>query len=91
MTSFIINDHTKRAVPKSWSALCPFCKIIQGELNAWRVYEDELTIVILGLSAYTYRFPAEIAYFLIMKDILPLRRGHLLVIPKASMQARAQL
>ncbi|KAG5648375.1 hypothetical protein DXG03_004948 [Asterophora parasitica] len=66
MTSFIIKAHIDRPQAPSWApdseANCTFCRIIQGELPAHKVYEDDDVLAIL--------------------DILPLRRGHTLVIPK---------
>ncbi|KAG6903290.1 hypothetical protein C0995_000185 [Termitomyces sp. Mi166 len=66
MTSFIIKDHLDRPQAPSWTpntdSNCTFCRIINNELPAHRVYEDDEIIAIL--------------------DILPLRRGHTLVIPK---------
>lgn len=44
------------------STNCIFCKIINGELNSWIVYQDEIVIVIL--------------------DVMPLSKGHCLVITK---------
>ncbi|KAK4054361.1 hypothetical protein OIO90_003594 [Microbotryomycetes sp. JL221] len=41
---------------------CTFCRIIKGEIPAFKVYEDEHTLAFL--------------------DILPIREGHTLVIPK---------
>ncbi|KAM0789572.1 hypothetical protein ACM66B_000381 [Microbotryomycetes sp. NB124-2] len=41
---------------------CTFCRIVAGELPAFKVYEDENTLAFL--------------------DILPIRQGHTLVIPK---------
>ncbi|KAH0586142.1 hypothetical protein J132_01422 [Termitomyces sp. J132] len=66
MTSFIIKDHVNRSQAPSWApdtnSNCTFCRIINNELPAYKIYEDDEIIVIL--------------------DILPLRRGHTLVIPK---------
>ncbi|KII86806.1 hypothetical protein PLICRDRAFT_270073 [Plicaturopsis crispa FD-325 SS-3] len=65
MTSFMINAHVKRKTPAAWKQdpSCPFCRIVSGELSAFRVFENDMVVAIL--------------------DILPLRRGHTLVIPKA--------
>ncbi|KAG6831955.1 hypothetical protein H0H92_006556 [Tricholoma furcatifolium] len=66
MTSFIIKDHLNRPQAPSWTpdtdSNCTFCRILNNELPAHKVYEDDEIIAIL--------------------DILPLRRGHTLVIPK---------
>jgi len=64
MTSFLIEAHIDRKGPKSWmdDPGCAFCRIIRGDLAAYRVLETDKVISIL--------------------DILPLRSGHVLVIPK---------
>ncbi|THH31187.1 hypothetical protein EUX98_g3012 [Antrodiella citrinella] len=82
MTSFIIKAHEKRPVPTSWKhdSECPFCRIIRGEGTAFKVYEDEMIVAVLGKYAYSIvsnRLKTEHGV-----DILPLRRGHTLVIPK---------
>lgn len=50
MTSFIIQAHEGRPLPESWKQdpNCPFCRIIKGELPAFRVYEDDKVIAVLG-------------------------------------------
>ena len=52
MTSFIIKDHEGRTPPASWAgttvADCPFCRIIRGEGRAFKVYEDEMIVAVLG-------------------------------------------
>ncbi|KAJ6492606.1 HIT-like protein [Mycena vulgaris] len=72
MTSFLIKAHETRA-PSSWSsdAHCAFCRIIQGDASATRIFENDLVIAIL--------------------DILPLRKGHTLVIPKAHFSRLSEL
>lgn len=52
MTSFIIKAHEKRAIPSSWKddSSCPFCRIVRGEGPAFKVYEDEMVIAVLGAS-----------------------------------------
>jgi len=62
MTSFLIGSHVDRKLHESWQDDCAFCRIIRGDLPAYKVYEDKEVIAIL--------------------DILPLRPGHTLVIPK---------
>lgn len=53
MTSFIIKAHEGRDVPASWQGHpeCPFCRILQGDAPAFKVYEDDKVIAILGLSS----------------------------------------
>ena len=50
MTSFIIQAHENRELPQSWRnhPECPFCRIITGEASAFKVYEDEKVIAVLG-------------------------------------------
>ncbi|KZP11307.1 HIT-like protein [Athelia psychrophila] len=73
MTSFIINAHEGRPVHSSWrqDESCAFCKIVSGELKAFRLYEDDKVIAIL--------------------DIMPLRKGHTLVIPKTHFARLSEL
>ncbi|KAG5639198.1 hypothetical protein H0H81_005677 [Sphagnurus paluster] len=70
MTSFIIKDHLNRPQASSWApdseSNCTFCRIIQNELPAYKVFEDDEVLAILGMQSH----------------ILPLRRGHTLIIPK---------
>ncbi|KAJ6620778.1 HIT-like protein [Mycena sp. CBHHK59/15] len=72
MTSFLIKAHEKRA-PSFWGrdAACAFCSIIQDELPATRVFENDKVIAIL--------------------DIMPLRKGHTLVIPKSHFSRLSEL
>ncbi|KDQ62201.1 hypothetical protein JAAARDRAFT_30102 [Jaapia argillacea MUCL 33604] len=64
MTSFIIDQHKGRTPHPSWEdhPECPFCRIIRGDGDAFRVYENDKVVAFL--------------------DILPLRQGHTLVVPK---------
>jgi len=73
MTSFIIDAQKNRSVHSSWKQDpdCPFCRIVRGELPAYRVFENEEVVAIL--------------------DILPLRRGHTLVIPKIHLSRLSEL
>ena len=51
MTSFVIKAHENRTVPPAWSSVspeCPFCRIIRGESPAYKVYEDDMIVAILG-------------------------------------------
>lgn len=54
MTSFIINAHLDRPPAPSWMITgsdsdCSFCRIIKGELPAYRVFENEKVLAILGM------------------------------------------
>ena len=55
MTSFVINAHTDRALPASWRTApdCPFCRIVRGEGAAYKLYEDEAVIAILGSRRFS--------------------------------------
>ncbi|OBZ71659.1 Protein hit [Grifola frondosa] len=61
MTSFIIQAHEGRPLPQSWRVHpdCPFCRIIRGDAPAFRIYEDEKVIAILG--TIVSELPAEFA------------------------------
>ena len=52
MTSFIIKSHLDRRLPLSWNTEsesdCPFCKVIRGESPAFKVFEDDHVLAILG-------------------------------------------
>ena len=53
MTSYVLKAHEERgALPETWRRhpYCPFCEIIYGTNPAYKVYEDEKTIAILGPS-----------------------------------------
>lgn len=57
MTSFIINSHLNRPPAPSWKITgfesdCPFCRIIKGELQAYRVLENDKVLAILGMVGY---------------------------------------
>ncbi|KAI0345709.1 HIT-like protein [Trametopsis cervina] len=73
MTSFVIKAHEGRRVHTSWSpdSRCAFCRILQGEEPAFRVFENDMVFAIL--------------------DILPLRPGHTLVIPKIHVSRVSEL
>lgn len=89
MTSFIIKAHEGRVIPEEWTTKegCPFCHIIRGEGPAFKVYEDDRVIAVLGpfISCSRPRLCAHIfpSRDRVLQDILPLRPGHTLVIPKA--------
>ena len=51
MTSFVLKPHENRALPAAWSppdARCPFCHIVSGIAPAYRLFEDEMVVAILG-------------------------------------------
>ncbi|OJT13633.1 hypothetical protein TRAPUB_9822 [Trametes pubescens] len=50
MTSFIIKAHENRTLPPQWAtdAGCVFCKIIRGEAPAYKLYENDRVVAILG-------------------------------------------
>lgn len=52
MTSFIIDAHKGRPIPSSWKQdpECPFCWIIKGESPAFKVFENDKVVAILGAS-----------------------------------------
>lgn len=82
MTSFIIDSHKDRGISASWKQdpECPFCRIVRGELPAFRLYETDQVIAILGSNFLLVKLGA--SNILYNADIMPLRYGHALVIPK---------
>ncbi|KAN0123438.1 HIT-like domain containing protein [Russula decolorans] len=70
MTSFIIKAQVTLTVPELWKKdrKCAFCQIIDRAAHAYRVYEDDHVIAFLGEGPFA--------------DILPLRPGHTLIVPK---------
>ena len=60
MTSFIINAHLPRQLPKSWDVDCPFCRILSGELPSFKIYENEHAIAFLGPSSQSQPHPESI-------------------------------
>lgn len=50
MTSFIIKAHEGRSPPEAWKTDpdCAFCRILKGQAPAFKVFENELVIAILG-------------------------------------------
>ena len=52
MTSFIIKAHEGRQIPAEWTAdpHCAFCRIIRGEGRAFKLYEDDMVLAVLGVS-----------------------------------------
>ncbi|KAG8926749.1 hypothetical protein FRC02_008695, partial [Tulasnella sp. 418] len=61
-SGFVSRNSNADDSPWTYSEECTFCRIISGEGNAFKVYEDDSILCIL--------------------DILPIRPGHVLVIPK---------
>lgn len=59
MTSFIIQAHERRQIPPSWKqdSTCTFCSIIRGQSPAFKVYEDELVIAVLGELCIQHNSP----------------------------------
>lgn len=84
MTSFIIDAHKDRPIPPSWEQdpECPFCRIVQGDAPAFRVYEDDMVVAVLGWLSLTTSVVSNCIAHSTLTDILPLRQGHTLVIPK---------
>jgi hypothetical protein len=86
MTSFIIKAQVTLTVPELWKKdrKCAFCQIIDRAAHAYRVYEDDHVIAFLGeysfLKSRTERhYNKPRGPF---ADILPLRPGHTLIVPK---------
>lgn len=54
MTSFIIKSHVDRPPAPSWNssqdseADCTFCRIIRNEIPAFKLFEDDRVLAILG-------------------------------------------
>lgn len=65
MTSFIINAHEGRSIHSSWRQdnTCAFCKIIRGELSAFKLYEDDKVIAILGEPILVMSFVTTQSHF----------------------------
>lgn len=82
MTSFIIKAQAGRPVPEVWrkDSECAFCQIIHHEARAYRIYEDDHVIAFLGKLPSS--FSEAIFLLSYQTDILPLRHGHTLVVPK---------
>ncbi len=96
MTSFVIKAHEDRALPPAWNTApdCPFCRIVRGEAPSYILYENDRILAILGL------FPCHGAHidWLTCRivvgmdtDIMPLRPGHTLVIPKTHISRVSEL
>jgi hypothetical protein len=53
MTSYIIDTHKARKMAGDWkpdATFCAFCRIIQDGAKAYKVYENDSVIAILGKS-----------------------------------------
>lgn len=89
MTSFIIGDHTERAIAPSWQLEfdCVFCQIIERKQHAFIVFENEQVIAIVGEAPRTSSRGA----YGRNEDTLPIRPGHLLVIPKGHFSRLSEL
>ena len=85
----MIKAHVDREIPQEWhSADCTFCSIIRNEQPAYKVYEDDKVMVILGeLRTNNGMLFRELS----LTDIMPLRPGHMLVIPKAHYSRLSEL
>ena len=83
MTSFIIKAQVSLTVPEPWKkdSECAFCQIINRSAHAYRVYEDNHVVAFLGectpFSEHRHN-KAKVQF----ADILPLRPGHTLIVPK---------
>ena len=56
MTSFIVEAHVDRPIHPEWIDVdnphCVFCSILEHKLPAYKLYEDDKVIAILGRSPY---------------------------------------
>lgn len=91
MTSFIIDAHKDRKISETWrhNPDCPFCRIIKNDLSAFKVYENDKVIAILGTTLTNLLSMLTNANGSL--DILPLRRGHTLIIPKTHYSRLSEL
>lgn len=89
----MIKAHENRPLHSTWKADadCTFCRIINRELPASVVYEDEQVIAFLGASRYLLVQSKFLHASICPTDILPLRPGHTLVIPKAHIARLSEL
>jgi HIT domain len=81
MTSFIIKAQASRPpIPGFWrqDRDCAFCRIIYHAAHAHLIYEDDHVIVFLGKVSLLFKEKRPLH----LLDILPLRPGHTLVVPK---------
>jgi len=94
MTSFIIKAHENRSLHPRWdlNPECTFCRIIKRELPASIVYENDQVIAFLGESLVIFQVEAwRLMIDTPSTDILPLRMGHTLVVPKAHISRLSEL
>lgn len=86
MTSFIIKAQVALTVPELWKKdrNCAFCQVIDRAAHAYRFYEDDHVIAFLG--EYSFLSPRTERHYNEPRgpfaDILPLRPGHTLIVPK---------
>ncbi len=96
MTSFVIKAHEDRALPPAWNTApdCPFCRIVRGEAPSYILYENDMILAILGLFP-CHDAPIDWLTCRIVvgmdTDIMPLRPGHTLVIPKTHISRVSEL
>ena len=60
MTSYIIDSHKTRKMGGEWKPdppFCAFCRIIKDGAKAYKVYENEGVIAILGKSFQEFETP----------------------------------
>jgi len=93
MTSFVIQSHIDRVLAPSWNQddTCAFCRIIQGIARSTKLYEDDDVIAILGVCYNTSLGRLKGSPIDMSTDILPLRPGHTLVIPKIHITRLSEL
>lgn len=56
MTSFMIQAHEGRQIPPAWNkdARCIFCKIVSGDAEAHKLFENDKVVAILGRFECVY-------------------------------------
>ena len=100
MTSYIIDSHKTLKTASKWKSdatFCAFCRIIQDGAKAYKVYENENIIAILGgymtlaWQGSNHSVKLVVIDINFFQDILPIRPGHVLVIPKAHYQRLSDL
>lgn len=78
----MISSFTDRSYPARWlDEECVFCKIIERKIPAFILYENEDIISFLGMEMNKMR--ATDVLTRVYADILPIRPGHALVVPKS--------
>jgi len=83
MTSYILAAQEGLPVWEEDSdTSCIFCKIVAGTTKAFKIWEDETTVAFLGrFYEKVLMFHKDLTTFP-LADKMPLRRGHVLLIPK---------